>query len=695
MSRKDRQSQAPSCGAFRPGFIGLLTAFMLLAATSAAYGTSNFYWYGESNSTCWQTGQPGASSSACDSVGAGYLPTPGGGAGGLAHMVEGGIAPQIQLSTSGDYCGYYRLGDQLTSQDSSNEGGWTGYTTPTPYSSYQEWDGHQNVCQAYGSHWGQEVRDTAPGNGCWTTCGMNHYVSFGSQGTNDRPWSSWFGNPTLVISEEADPQVLNRTGSGTNVGAWGYVCPVLKDTTTGDVLEYCLQEWRSKYNSSEWANERIGTCAGSGNTAIDTIQSYFWPGTQFATEYSGSANTFVFEGNGLRHFEAGITKANLEDAINVDNATCKRASSTNPANYALIGVEHGLEGWRELALLGGSTANLQLRTEYTQSSPPLTVFYAGSGDTLQSSWWTGANWGYVNINVPMGPGSSPAVDLFPPPGWYDVYFRGSNGELQEDLYTGEGGWHLYGLGPAVEAGTTPSIRHPQVGGETAVYYAGASDTLEVSWWNGEKWQSANVNVPIAPGSSPAADPHPPAGWDDVYFRGSNGELQEDLYTGEGGWHLYGLGPAVEAGTTPSIRHPQVGGETAVYYAGASDTLEVSWWNGEKWQSANVNVPIAPGSSPAADPHPPAGWDDVYFRGSNGELQEDLYTGEGGWHLYGLGHAMAAGTTPTIVHPQVGGETYVYYVGSNGILQESWWNGSTWQWGSLGVSVETGTNPAGL
>jgi hypothetical protein len=51
-------------------------------------------------------------------------------------MVEGGIAPQIQLSTSGDYCGYYRLGDQLTSQDSSNEGGWTGYVTPTPYSSY-------------------------------------------------------------------------------------------------------------------------------------------------------------------------------------------------------------------------------------------------------------------------------------------------------------------------------------------------------------------------------------------------------------------------------------------------------------------------------------------------------------------------------------------------------------------------------
>src|SRR5690349_687487 len=160
----------------RTMMVASLTLVLLLGVVAGAYATSNFYWYGENGSDCWQTGQPGAPSSACDSVGSGFLPTPGGGAGGLAHMVEGGISAQIQLSTSGDYCGYYRLGDQLTSQDSSNEGGWTGYVTPTPYSSYQESDSHQNACQAYGSHWGQEVRDSAPGNGCWITCGMNHYV---------------------------------------------------------------------------------------------------------------------------------------------------------------------------------------------------------------------------------------------------------------------------------------------------------------------------------------------------------------------------------------------------------------------------------------------------------------------------------------------------------------------------------------
>src|SRR5665811_1073428 len=104
----------------------LLAVVLLMGVTSAADATSSYYWYGESNSTCWQTGQPGAPSNTCDYVGPGFLATAG-------HMVEGGIGPQTQLSTSGDYCGYYRLGDALIYQDSINEGPATGYTTPTPY----------------------------------------------------------------------------------------------------------------------------------------------------------------------------------------------------------------------------------------------------------------------------------------------------------------------------------------------------------------------------------------------------------------------------------------------------------------------------------------------------------------------------------------------------------------------------------
>ncbi len=611
----------------------------------------------------------------------------------MLEDTAGGIGEDFNLSPSGDYCSYYRVGGPvLTSQDSTNEGSVSGLTMPTPYSSYQEGDkttNAHNACQADGTYWGQVVHGPS-GKGCATgaTCGMHHYVSFKSQNGSDRPWSSAFGEPSLVLSADAGITTVAPT---TSYGGWGYLCPELEDTSTHGVLEYCFEEWRSTHDSAEWKNERKGEC----NNPFAQVVTYFWPGASYATEMSGSTSTFETESHGSGHFEAKITPANLKNAIKLINAQCGWHLSENPEFYALIGVEQGLEGWSGVTALGGWGANLQLHTEYTPLPTPLTVFYAGSGDTLQENWWTGSNWGYININMPLGSGSSPATDLFPPPGWYDVYFRGGNGELEEAFYNGEGGWHLIPLGHAVEAGTTPTIRHPQVGGYTVVYYAGSGNTLQESFWNGSNWGYTNVNIPIGAGSSPVADPHPPEGWDDVYFRGSNGELQEAFYNGEGGWHLIPLGHAVEAGTTPTIRHPQVGGYTVVYYAGSGDTLEEAFWNGEKWQYTNVNFSIGAGSSPVADPHPPEGWDDVYFRGSNGELQEAFYNGEGGWHLIPLGHAVEAGTTPTVVHPQVGGETYVFYTGSNGILQESWWNGSIWQWASLGAAVEAGTSPAGL
>jgi hypothetical protein len=184
----------------------LSTAALVLAGASAAHATSNFYWYGENNSTCWQTGQLGSSSFACDSVGAGYLSAPGGNKGGLAHMDEvsaAGIGEDINLPSSGDYCNYYKVGDYITHQETNDQSGYTGYTTPTPYGSYQESDAHGDACQANGSNWGQEVRDEVPGNNCYNTCGMHHYVSFQEQGFNDRPWASWFGEPALAISMEA------------------------------------------------------------------------------------------------------------------------------------------------------------------------------------------------------------------------------------------------------------------------------------------------------------------------------------------------------------------------------------------------------------------------------------------------------------------------------------------------------------
>lgn len=140
--------------------VGLATLVVLLGVTGVASATSTLYWYGSGDSTCWQTGQIGYPSEACDSVGSDFLTAEGSNKGGLAHMDEissEGIGEDINLSADGDYCNYYKIGDDISRQETNNQGGVTGFTTPTPYGNYQESDGHGNVCQANGSDWGQEV----------------------------------------------------------------------------------------------------------------------------------------------------------------------------------------------------------------------------------------------------------------------------------------------------------------------------------------------------------------------------------------------------------------------------------------------------------------------------------------------------------------------------------------------------------
>jgi hypothetical protein len=472
-------------------------ALLLFGVAPAAFAAS-FYWYGENDSTCWQVGQLGAPSNACDGVGVGFLTS--------GHMIEGGIGPQAQVSTSGDYCGYYRLGDALTYQDSVNEGPATGFTTPTPYYDYQEDDPYENACQASGANWGQEVRKSAPGNGCSTTCGMNHYVSFGSQGLADRPWSSSFGGPELVLSASTDPQTFSH--SGTNLGAWGYLCPVLEDATTGGILEYCLEEWRSKYNSAEWSiPDRVATCASYGGKSIDTIITTFNLGTRFASEIAGSSNTFVLESVGSRYFTAAITPGDLQNAIKEDLTVCGRTLSTDPTQYALLGVEQGLEGWRELSELAGSTANLQLRTEYTPRPPEATTSTATEVSQTQATlngavnpegtdthyyfqYGTTADYGSSTGSIDSGSGvstlsESAIVSGLQPGATYHYRLVASNSSGTS-----------YG---SDETFTLPA--------GVRVYFVGSSDSEihELSYNSGIGWaQSAALTSPVAQGTSPSA-----------------------------------------------------------------------------------------------------------------------------------------------------------------------------------------------
>ena len=624
----------------------LLTAAVLLCAgPSLAQATSSFYWYGENDSTCWQTGQLGSPSTACgEAVGPGFLSKSGSLEGGLAHMDEvsaGGSAQGIQLP-DGNYCNYYKIGDDNFREEPNNQGGVTGYTPPTPYKSYQESDPYGNVCQADGATWGQEVGTGDPSNNCYNTCGMHHIVSFHE--LSDHPWASWFGEPSLAVSAEALVHTVTFSGESAYNMAWGYVCPLLEDTTTGHILEYCFEEWRSVYNPPKWKEERIGTCGPNG---YDTVVTYFWPGTKLATEQGGSANTFEFSGtpSGWMPFAAAITKTNLLTAINLakeppTNNGCGTSFSPNPEQYALVGVEQGVEGEHKLSGIGSAGRNLQVRTEYTPLPPEAstsaasevqqtqaklngtvnprgisthyhfeygkttaygsstTEGYAGSGTTavpgdstitglnvgttyhyrIVGSSAAGTSYGPDSMFKTLG-GTSPSAMDNPNTGYQAIYYANSGGGLSYWSWSSGTGWSNVTLGGNVAAGSSPSnVVANLTTGYQAVYYVNSSE--EISYWDyipGTGWVNGTLGGHVTPGSSPSVLDNPNTGYQAIYYANSGGGLSYWSWSSGTGWSNVTLGGNVAAGSSPSnVVANLTTGYQAVYYVNSSE--EISYWD---------------------------------------------------------------------------------------------------------------------
>ena len=198
----------------------------------------------------------------------------------------------------------------------------------------------------------------------------------------DEPFNVEFGGPSLVISAEVDPQTF--TTYGADSGGWGGVCPLLEDRKSGDILEYCIGEWRGPNDPEMYATESLQECSGYLGHTFDMVHTLAWTGTIFSEQLG--ASSFVVPSSGWRHFEERITAADLEAAAARDNLAKKenakkineggcapRSTSTNPADYTLLGIEEGTEGWRELNTDGNATRNLQVRTEYTANKPSATT----------------------------------------------------------------------------------------------------------------------------------------------------------------------------------------------------------------------------------------------------------------------------------------------------------------------------------
>lgn len=269
--------------------------------------------------------------------------------------------------TGDDFCTYYNTGTTLNTPFAADT---TAATGMSPGSSYQVGDGTStsanNYCQASGTSWGFLNSGLPTTNqGCisgpddpatpqWDPlvstfpCGMQHFASNAYRGGQDRPWSPSFGSfPSFKVDVTAEIKRMTNP----NGGAWGYVCPLFRDmSTSSQILEFCLAEWSI---NGGFISKPLGrdypTCASGSGFNIDQFLTQFGDPNSLATLRHPSAVTATAVGGGERRYVATISRTQMYEVIALLNSPtlyggCGRSVSTNPSDWAYIGVENGQEG---------------------------------------------------------------------------------------------------------------------------------------------------------------------------------------------------------------------------------------------------------------------------------------------------------------------------------------------------------------
>jgi hypothetical protein len=655
----------------RVALVACLLVALLLIAVSTASASSTLYWYGENNSTCWQTGTIGEPSQACSEVGPSYL---------LSHLNGSDGSP------SGDYCVYYNIGEGLDTTNENNQSAFSGFTPPSPLGAYQEGNHYggpgPDVCQASGSKWGQVVRGNSANSECGTgyaPCGMQHLVSFAGQELNDRPWSFEMGSPALVISSEADPHKVEAPNS------WGYVCPLLKETAgAGHILEFCLEQWHVGWGQFPKLSEFDE--ATECNHGLGQVITAFKPGTKFAEMVSGSAETFEFTNNpASRTFTARITAGELVLAIEALEKKCGQTekSSHNAGEYALIGVTQGVEGGSNVKLIGSETANLQLRSEYTPlkaaGSEPFAlrepntgnedIFYRGTNNALWQEAWTPSSGWKAPYEI-GGDLTSKPMGFIEPNGTMNVFYRGANHAIWQAYRESDGHWSTYEVlaGAPISSGKPAGYMEPN--GTINIFYCSASNVISQLYYTGSSWTDPGMAVGEA--APCAGDPSAylqPSGEQNVFYRTTSGNVGQVWYSS--GWHNSPI--EVGGNVTGTVgAYLESNGLQNVFYRTTSNSMGQVWYNSEGWHNNPLGGQVY--SNPAAFVTP-NGVQHVFYVNNYGTIAE-FYDGASGWESHELGEA-TEGDPSGFASP--GGEQSVFFEQAGAGVIDQWYYNASGEW----------------
>jgi hypothetical protein len=574
----------------------------------------------------------------------------------------------------------------MLNPDSTNESFFTGFAPAlSPLSQYQVGDGGGgNVCQTDGSTWGTAFTTTVPESACNTQplpCGVHHYASLYSQGVlNSRPWNRWFGDPSLVVSTSVQAQRL--VGSGY---AWGYICPIFKDTSTGSTIEYCFEEWT--YNFS---NNTNGVVCGTGAGNNDQIVAPFGS-SNYGTLYSGSP-TFPFApgqgATGWIAMAAQISPANLGYAIEQINSPshCHRGISTDPADYELIGVEQGSEGAGTNLAAGGGARSTTLSTVYTFSNAPANTGapsvpqpLSGTPVSANPGSWSNSPTTYAyqwNLCNSSGGSCSPisgatSATYTPLPSQVDntltVTVVAGNQPDSHSNYaysapiTSAASPVIQGNGPSlVTANGTIWAASQDV--NNALYLTGANFSL------GGGWQSALLGAGSGTTYSAPSAVTGSGGEVWVAAEGPGHQLWVGVEQSSGSWSPSNDGSGGENTYSAPSAVFDSGGDLLVFAEGKNNSLVVTEYvKGTGWVAAKTLVSGGVFSAPSAVAGP-GGEVWVAYEGAGGKVVDGVDSAGKWTSSYESAEALdAAGTAPSEVIDS-SGNVWVFFEGVNHALR---------------------------
>lgn len=175
---------------------------------------------------------------------------------------------------------------------------------------------------------------------CPHECWLQHVFLPSESPSPDSPWATIFVNPKLNIEQHLILDAWEASAGGV-----GYVCPLLRNTEHGNMIELCFEEWRGALGNRgrAYETEGVARCGGPSNGDTDRIVAFFQPGAEFGSEGAGSSDTAAPSSLGVeKYFRAEVSAEDFGAAVAAVDTRCVRQSAP-PSKWTLAGVVSGME----------------------------------------------------------------------------------------------------------------------------------------------------------------------------------------------------------------------------------------------------------------------------------------------------------------------------------------------------------------